>query len=282
MANPAFQGTVGYIGLGDMGGGIARRLVTTGHDVVVFDLKAEAVAALVERGARSTESLRELVTLCSVVVICVDPEPSVPKVVEALLEYLRPGQVVIVQSTVRPDVIIACAADAAAKGVSLFDAPVSGSYDDRINGTLSVPTGARRDEIGDVAALLETIGRPVYLGILGGGVVAKLANNAVSSVTRASIMEAIRLGEAYGIAEADLLEVFKLSSANSFVAANWAFFDQLARAGHIIAKQPNQAAEMVAMMRHLELSLPVIESHFEPLRVLDRERFSRLTGRDPD
>lgn len=282
MSNSKFTGSVGYIGLGDMGGGIAARLVAAGVDLIVFDLKSDAIARLVAKGARAAISLGEVVRDAEVIFICVDPETAVSKVIDDIFELARPGQTLIVQSSICPEVVIEASKKARLKGVRLFDAPVSGTYADRQNGTLAVPTGAERKNIGNIAALLDIIGRPIYLKTVGGGELAKLANNAVSSVTRSGVMEAIELALSYGVTEADLLEVLRAGSGNSFVVQNWSFFDELARVGHIVRKQPMQAAEIRKTIKQKDLHLPIIEAHFEPLRMLDIQRYKKLTGRDPD
>lgn len=282
MSNSKFTGSVGYVGLGDMGGGIASRLVSAGIDLIVFDLDCDAVTRLVAEGARAAVSLGKLVQETEVIFICVDPEPAVSKVIEEIFEFMRPGQTVIVQSSVSPQIVINASEKAKVKGVRLFDAPVSGTYADRRNGTLAVPTGAEREDIGNLAVLLELIGQPIYLKAVGGGEIAKLANNTVSSITRSGLMEAIELAQAYGVAEADLLEVLSVGSGSSFVVENWSFFDELARQGHIVRKQPMQAAEIRKTIRQKDLHLPIIEAHFEPLRALDIQRYKKLTGRDPD
>ncbi|MEC3909611.1 NAD(P)-dependent oxidoreductase [Sphingobium sp. CR2-8] len=282
MSNGKFTGSVGYVGLGDMGGAIAQRLVYAAIDLIVFDLDDDAIARLVAKGARAAASLFDLVQNAGVVFICVDPEPAVETVIEEILEFVRPDQTLIIQSSVSPQVVIDASEKAKLKGVRLFDAPVSGTYRDRQNGTLAVPTGAAREDIGHIATLLELIGRPIYLKTVGGGEIAKLANNAVSSITRSGLMEAIELAEAYGVAEADLLEVLSVGSGSSFVVKNWSFFDDLARQGHIVRKQPMQAAEIRKTIKQKDLHLPIIEAHFEPLRILDIQRYKKLTGRYPD
>src|SRR3712207_2955080 len=102
MSGTKYKGVVGYVGLGDMGGGIATHLAEVGVGLVVFDLKPEAVAAIVEKGARGAGSLEELASAVDVIIVCVDPEKANLKVINELSEFLRTGQTVIIQSSVPP------------------------------------------------------------------------------------------------------------------------------------------------------------------------------------
>lgn len=174
MNQSKYEGTVGYVGLGDMGGGIATHLAEVGVKLVVFDLNQKAIDALVAKGARAAKSLQDVASSSDVIIICVDPESQVPKVLDGLLPHMHAGQTVIIQSSVPPQWLSDMAERVADVGARLFDAPVSGSHQDRLNGTLSVLAGTSAESVGDVGDLLNSIGQPLYLDSLGAGEVAKL------------------------------------------------------------------------------------------------------------
>ena len=92
--------TIGAIGLGEMGGGIAANLVSAGYSVIGYDLKADAVHRLVEAGGRSAENGEEIVARCDIILTCVEGRDSIHLADNVLLPNARPGQIFIDHSTV--------------------------------------------------------------------------------------------------------------------------------------------------------------------------------------
>lgn len=234
--NTAVSHRVGYVGLGDMGGGIAVHLAQSGVDLAVFDLNADAIARVVSEGAKPAASLAELAAATDIIVICVLDSAQVKAVVAGpggLLEHGRRGQVIVIQSTVVPQTVVDVAAMAASHGIDVIDAPVSGNVEDRLNGTLAVIVGGEEDVVARCLPVLEIIGSPViHVGPLGSGQVAKLANNSITLTTRLAAIEIMRFTAAYGVSEAKLRAVAKASSADSWVLDNWSYFDDHTRAAH--------------------------------------------------
>jgi 3-hydroxyisobutyrate dehydrogenase-like beta-hydroxyacid dehydrogenase len=280
MGKSAYGGTVGYIGLGDMGGGITTHLAEVGVALRVFDLDPAAVARVVEKGAVGATSLEDLAAGCDVIVICVDPAGAVTSVINGLSPFLRAGQTVIIQSSIPPALIVEMAETLAAKQVTLYDAPVSGSHDDRRNGTLAVLTGATAETVGAERDLLTSIGRPLYMGALAGGEVAKLVNNSVMQATRLAMIEAMELGRAFGLSEDDLRRAMAISSGASFVAENWSYFDVQVRTGMTAKLAVKQSEEILALGASKGVRLRITETAATHGREIDEARFEYLRQQD--
>ena len=281
MKKSAYRGIVGYIGLGDMGGGIATHLADMGVELIVFDLNPTAVDRLVGKGARAAASLQLLAETSDVLIICVDPEPQVQKVVAALVPHLCAGQTVIIQSSVPPTWISQLASAVASSGAKLFDAPVSGSRADRLNGTLAVLVGASREQTGPINGLLETIGRPIYLDAPGGGEAAKLANNAIMAVTRLAVAESMAFAQVFGISEDKLIEAVKVSSGACFAIENWGYFDQQIASGHGPRMSLQQVTEIQKIATEEGVGMRMIRAALEHMRSIDEERYRIITGNAP-
>jgi 3-hydroxyisobutyrate dehydrogenase len=282
MTEAKYAGKVGYVGLGNMGAGIATRLARVGMDLVVFDLRKEAVEELVAEGASGAGSLAELAAACDTVLVCVEPSAAVLDVLKGMVEYLHPGQTVFVQSSISPQMVVEAAELAAASGSRLYDAPVSGSMADRLNGTLSVLVGASEETVGAERALLEIIGRPLYFDALGGGEVAKLANNAIMTVTRRAVSEAMAFAGAYGLSEDEVRKVVAISSGQSFVTENWEYFNEQHRNGVVLRLGPKQAREIIDTAEAKGLRMRMLEAVREHGLEIDTERYRLLTGKDPE
>ena len=145
--------TVGYIGLGDMGGAMSETL-TASYDLVVFDLSDEAIAKLVEKGARAATSGASLAAECAHISICVPDDTAVMEVVsgtDGILASCRPGTSIAVHSTVHPDTIRDLHVLAAEREVILFDAGVAGGSWAAREGSLVIMLGVPEAGISELA-----------------------------------------------------------------------------------------------------------------------------------
>lgn len=276
MSASKFKGTVGFIGLGDMGGGIAMHLAEVGVKLVVFDLNSAAMAAVEAKGARAATSLEDLTMEADAIIICVDPESQVLKVVDGLVPYLRTGQTVVIQSSVPPQWLDQMSERVAASGAKLFDAPVSGSYEDRKNGTLSVLVGARAEDVGELNDLFESIGRPMYFDALGAGEVAKLANNAIMMITRLAVSETMAYARAWGLSEENVVKAVKISSGSCFVIDNWSYFDQQLVNGNIEKLANKQKREIIESAESKGIQLPMLKAGLSLSASIDAARAAYL------
>ena len=193
---------VGFIGLGIMGRPMAKNLVKAGHNVVVFDFNKEAVEDLVACGASSAANGKEVAAQVEVVITMVPNSPHVRSAVlgkDGVAEGAKPGLVLIDMSSIDPTESKSIGEDAAKFGIEMLDAPVSGGEPKAIDGTLSVMVGGKKELFDKYYDMLMVMaGSVVYVGELGSGNVAKLANQIVVAVNIAAVSEALTFAKKAG------------------------------------------------------------------------------------
>jgi len=222
-----FEPGVGFIGLGDMGGRIAQRILAAGFPLTVYDTSADACHKLRERGATVAEQA-ELVGRCGVVSICVVDDTQLREVIEQLRRELRPGSVVLVHSSVLPETVIEVAQDLATRDVAVIDAPVSGSRPAADAGTLTVMAGGDRATLERLQPLLDTFAANVVrAGEVGAGQALKIANNVMLHMNYLVALEAVRFARSQGVDEATLIATANISSGRSWVTETWGLLDAM-------------------------------------------------------
>ncbi len=193
---------IGFIGLGIMGRPMAKNLVKAGHELVVFDYNKEALADLVSCGAAEAASGKEVASQSEVVITMVPNSPHVRAAVlgeNGVAEGAKPGTVVIDMSSIDPTESKAIGAELEKLGIEMLDAPVSGGEPKAIDGTLSVMVGGKKELFDKYYDMLMVMaGSVVYVGELGSGNVAKLANQIVVAVNIAAVSEALTFAKKAG------------------------------------------------------------------------------------
>lgn len=193
---------VGFIGLGIMGKPMAKNLLKAGYDLVVADLNQEAVAELAAAGAQTAANGAGVAEACQVVITMVPNSPHVRAAVlgeNGVAQGAKPGTVLIDMSSIDPTESKAIGAELAKKGIEMLDAPVSGGEPKAIDGTISVMVGGKRELFDRYYDLLMAMaGSVVYVGELGSGNVAKLANQIVVAVNIAAVAEALTFAKKAG------------------------------------------------------------------------------------
>ncbi|MCU1600312.1 MAG: oxidoreductase [Frankiales bacterium] len=203
--------TVGFIGLGNIGGQMATRLPH--DDLLVHDIREEATAPYVEKGARSG-TLKDLAVECDVISIVVLTDQQVRDVVSELLEHATPGTVIAIHSTIDTHTAPELAAAAGDKDVHVVDAPVSGGPMGAAEGRLAVMVGAEREAYELVKPVFSHWAELVlHVGPAGAGTRCKLARNLITYAGFVAAAEAQRLAEAAGIDLRKLAAVVKLSDS---------------------------------------------------------------------
>lgn len=201
---------VGFIGLGDIGGPMARNLCDR-FETHVFDLRGEAVQALVEAGARSASSCREVASRSELVGVCVLDDRGVRAVLEGengVLAGAAPGTLVLIHSTVHPDTIRELAKTARARDVEVIDAPMTGGAAVTEKRQLRYMVGGEPEQLERCRPYLEaSAGEIIHCGALGAGSVAKLCNNLVQFIAWLGYTEADRLAANAGLEREKLFEV---------------------------------------------------------------------------
>ena len=173
---------VGFIGLGIMGKPMSMNLLKAGNELVVFDFNETAVAEVVAAGAKGVKSGAEVAAECDTIITMVPNSP-----------------VVIDMSSIDPVESKKIGAELAEKGIELMDAPVSGGEPKAIDGTLSVMVGGKKETFDKYYELLmQMAGSVVYVGELGSGNVAKLANQVIVALNIAAVSEALTLAKKAG------------------------------------------------------------------------------------
>lgn len=210
--------TVGFIGLGIMGGPMAANLVAAGFDVIGHNRTPAKTERLVERGGRGAASIAAAVRDADVVATMLPDSPDVRAVLTEVFEHARPGSLVIDFSTIRPDVAEALAAEGAKRGFRVLDAPVSGGEQGAIDGALSIMVGGEAGDFAAAGPVFDAVGATiVHVGPPGAGQTVKAANQLVVAGTLELLAEAIVFLEAHGVDTTSALKVLGGGLAGSAV-----------------------------------------------------------------
>lgn len=206
---------LGYIGLGNQGAPMAKRLAEWPGGLIVFDMRAEAMAPFAELGATLADSVSQ-VAKADVISVTVLNDEQVRDVVAQLAEHAEPGTVIAIHSTIEPTTAVELAEQLRPKGIHIVDAPVSGGAGAASKGELAVMVGADDDAYDKVkpvfkqwASLVVRAGEP------GAGTRMKLARNMLTFIGFAAACEAQKLAEAAGIDLQKLGRVVRHSDAQS-------------------------------------------------------------------
>jgi 3-hydroxyisobutyrate dehydrogenase-like beta-hydroxyacid dehydrogenase len=210
---------LGFVGLGAMGGAIVARLLDAGHEVTGWNRTREKAAPLVERGMAWGATPREVAAASEVVLSMVTDGKAVESVVrgdDGIAAGLGAGGVLVEMSTIAPAVSSALAAELAARGASMLDAPVSGSPVTLAQGQLSIMVGGDEAAFERVKPVLLDIGpKLTYVGGSGQALALKLAINLALVVHVTSFAEAVALAERAGVARETVVDAMLKSVVSS-------------------------------------------------------------------
>lgn len=215
------KNAIGFVGLGNMGGRIARRLVDAGHAV----LGSDAVPGRAEAcGAEPVKSLAELARRCDHIFLSLPDSHVVEAVVEeagGLLDNARAGQVLVDLSTAAASSTIRLAKLFAKRGASFIDAGISGGAAAAEKGTLTLMVGGDKAVVDRIQGLLKPFATKVaYMGASGAGHTTKLLNNFLNAVSLAATAEVMVAGKKAGLDLHLLLDVLNSSSGVNFATLN--------------------------------------------------------------
>jgi 3-hydroxyisobutyrate dehydrogenase-like beta-hydroxyacid dehydrogenase len=195
---------VGFIGVGNMGGPMCRNIIrNTNHEVIVFDLSADAVKACTDLGASAATSVADVAAKADVVITSL-PVPAIVESVtlgpDGIAEHARPGTTFIDLSTNSPATARRVAEGMAAKGIHMLEAPVSGGTVRATDGTIVIMVGGDAKVFEQNLPLLRSFsGEVIHLGDIGFGSTAKLINNMLAFCNSAAAAEALMMGKRSGI-----------------------------------------------------------------------------------
>lgn len=194
---------VGYIGLGIMGGSIARNLIKAGHELVVHNRSQKAVDALVALGARSAATPRAVAEQVEFVFTNLPDTPDVEKVVlgdDGIIHGAHPGLIFIDNSTIKPESARMLAQRLADVGVEALDAPVSGGDVGARDGTLTIMVGGSEAAFERAVPLFQAMGKAwVLVGDAGAGQIAKVCNQIIVGAQMVGMAEALITAQKAGV-----------------------------------------------------------------------------------
>lgn len=206
---------LGYIGLGNMGTPMAKRMVEWPGGLIVFDVRAEAMTPLAEVGATLADKVAD-VAAADIISVTVLNDAQVREVVGELAANAKPGTVIAIHSTISPETAIELAEQLRPQDIHVVDAPVTGGGGAAEKGELAVMVGAERDVYERIKpAFKQFASMVVHAGEPGAGTRMKLARNMLTFTSYAAACEAMKLAEAAGLNLQTLGKVVRHSDAQS-------------------------------------------------------------------
>ena len=211
---------IGFIGVGNMGGHMARNLVNANHDVKVFDLSEEAIKSVVDVGATAAKTIEDAAENVDVVVTMLPAGKHVSAVYlgdgsanSGIINVANAGTLFIESSTIDVATARSINAQATDRGHHMIDAPVSGGVGGAEAGTLTFMCGGADEAFEKAKPLLDIMGKNIFhAGGAGNGQVAKICNNMLLGISMIGTAEAFHLGEKLGL---DAQTLFDISSTAS-------------------------------------------------------------------
>jgi 3-hydroxyisobutyrate dehydrogenase len=220
----------GFIGLGNMGLGMAHNLLKAGIATTVFDVRAEPVQSAVSAGAVAAGNCAEAAAGADAVFVAVFSEQQVRDVLcgtgadPGVLAGAAPGAVVAVHSTISPALIRELAAAASERAIALIDVAMTGGGDvAAAEGSLTFMVGGPDEALAKARRALDAMARTVFhVGPLGAGVSAKIISNYLGTSNVALVREALRIAAGAGIGEKEILRIIQDGGVgSSWVSNNW-------------------------------------------------------------
>lgn len=265
--------TVGFIGLGAMGKGMALNVLKGGYPLRVYDIRQQPVDELVANGAQAAESIRDLGGRCTWIVLVL-PDTSVVESVlfgpDGLKPALGSGHIVIDCGTTHPVSTRQTASVFRKGGIGFLDAPVSGMKSRAEAGTLTMMVGGEKAVYRKVHPLLKTMGeRIVYMGPSGNGQLTKMANNILLNISCAAMAEILPAAVKMGLDPEKICSVISAGTGQSY---GFDFFSRLVLRRNFERGYPMQKAykdmEAIAEIaaRH-QIPLPVTSAALQTYRM---------------
>ena len=270
---------IGFIGVGVMGNGMVKNLLSHGYEVSAYTrTRAKALEAL-EAGAEWRESAADCVRDADAVITMVGFPPDVEEVYfgeRGILANARPGTLVIDMTTTSPRLAQRIYTEAADRGLSALDAPVSGGDTGARAGTLAIMVGGDREAFERAVPIFEAMGKSIrYMGAAGSGQHTKMANQIAIAGTLAGVCEAIAYARAVGL---DVDEV--LSTISGGAAGSWQLSNNGPKSAHgdfapgfFIKHFIKDMTLADGEARERDLPMPVLEKVLAMFRALEAQGY---------
>jgi len=218
-----FRAQLGVIGLGAMGRPMAENLLKAGQSVVVYDVASDTAAALQARGAAVAPSPAALAKASEIVHVIVRTEEQVEEVLfgtdGGVAGSLPVGGIILIHSTISPEGCRRAAERAGEHRLALLDAPVTGSVNGAVEGTLTFIVGGPAEAVERCRPAFDILGsRVITVGGPGDAQVAKFVNNMLAGVNSVAVAEGLALGRAAGLSDAAVMEVVNAGTGASFMS----------------------------------------------------------------
>jgi 3-hydroxyisobutyrate dehydrogenase len=264
--------SIGFIGVGHMGGPMARNLLKAGHQVAIFDPNADNAKAMVAAGAQQTASLVEL-SAANDVIVSMLPSGRELRVAyldnDGIVAHAKAGALLVDCSTTDVDSARAVADAATKRGLQFIDSPVSGGVAGAEAGTLTFMAGGEAQAVEAARPLLMAMGKTVvHTGACGSGQAAKICNNLILGISMIGVSEAFVLAEHLGLSADKLFAVSSTSSGQC-----WSLTSYCPAPGPVPAAPSNReykpgfAAKM--MLKDLRLATDAAEKHNQAIELGD-------------
>ena len=216
--------SVGFIGLGIMGRGMALNLLKAGFEVHVWNRTASRMAPLAEAGAHGAPDAAGVAACSDLIILCVSETQDVEEVLfgeNGVVQGARPGSLIIDTSTISPRETVSMETRLRSAGLRMLDAPVSGGSEGAKNGTLSIMAGGEEADVARAARVLKAMAcRITHVGGIGAGQMAKLVNQILVAGTMQAISEALLFAHKGGLDLAKTLEAVEHGAAGSWMLSN--------------------------------------------------------------
>ncbi len=208
--------TIGFIGIGLMGGPMSSRLLDAGFPLSVWNRSPEKSLPLVDKGAKQATSVTDLVSSCDVICLCLTDTMAVEQVFADMQFELVQGQIIVDFSSIDPIATRKLANQAQEKGVFWVDCPVSGGVPGAVAGSLAMMAGGEEPIVDLLRPILAHLSsRVTYMGPSGAGQYTKICNQMIVSCNALVIAEMVALAEKAGVNSQKLAEAFAGGFADS-------------------------------------------------------------------
>ncbi len=216
--------SIGFIGLGIMGRGMARNLLKAGFGLTVWNRTKSRGDELAAEGAALAQHPADLATQTDVIIVCVSDTPDVEAVIlgeNGVIHGARRGALVIDMSTISPQATREVAAKLAEKEIFMLDAPVSGGSEGAAKGTLSIMVGGAADQVARALPVLQAMGKTItHVGDHGAGQMVKLVNQILVVINALAVSEAMTFARSGGLDLEKTLAAVSGGAAGSWMLSN--------------------------------------------------------------
>ena len=216
--------TIGFIGLGIMGGGMVRNLLKAGFEVHVWNRTSSRMAPIEAAGANGAPDAATVAARSDIIILCVSETRDVEEVLfgeNGVVHGAKPGSLIIDTSTISPQATVSMETQLHTAGLRMLDAPISGGSEGAANGTLSIMVGGDETDVTRAMGALEAMAsRITHVGGTGAGQMVKLVNQILVVGTMMAISEALLFAQKGGLDLAKTLEAVEHGAAGSWMLSN--------------------------------------------------------------